>query len=94
MEGCADTTHTPPTLTRRVTERAEEEYQEAIARVEALKVSHEEAHKTVWELHKRTGEIATLQASVSNAQNDLLEERKQLLRVIAENDMLKGGWTF
>jgi hypothetical protein len=59
--------------------------------VESLRVSHEETHKVTWELHKRAREVVDLQQALSDFQVALFDERKHLLKVVAENDQLKGN---
>ncbi|KAJ3332667.1 Coiled-coil domain-containing protein 77 [Blyttiomyces sp. JEL0837] len=68
---------------------AELEYQDALNSIDSLKISHEDHHKLSWQLHRREVEIADLQRALSDAQTQLFDERKQLLRLIAENDELK-----
>jgi coiled-coil domain-containing protein 77 len=58
--------------------------------IHQIRVTHEEQHQLAWELHQRLNEIADLQKSVSDAQTSVFEERKQLLKLIAENDELKS----
>lgn len=58
--------------------------------IEQLRVSHEETHQVSWELHKRSREVTELQQALSDFQVALFDERKHLLRVVAENDELKG----
>ncbi|TPX51280.1 hypothetical protein SeMB42_g00278 [Synchytrium endobioticum] len=70
-------------------EKSEEEFQDAVARVDSIKISHEEHHRLEWELRKREDEITRLQRSLSDAQQALFDERRQLLKVMAENDDLK-----
>jgi coiled-coil domain-containing protein 77 len=70
-------------------EASEQEYQGFINALESIKISHEEQHGLRWALHKKDIEILELQRSLSETQTFLLEERKQLLRVISDNDELK-----
>lgn len=72
-----------------VLERAELDYQEALDAMESIKVSHDDYHRLAWELHQRTSEIGDLQKALSEAQSFLFEERKQLLKALAENDELR-----
>jgi hypothetical protein len=74
------------------TEKAEQDYQDALQAVETIKISHDEYHKLTWELHQRLGEIGDLQKALSDAQAFLFEERRQLLRSMAENDELRGAF--
>ena len=71
-------------------ERCDEEFQQALEQMDKLRISHEDYHRLNWELHQRMSEIADLQRALSDAQSYLFEERKQLLKVIAENDALRG----
>jgi coiled-coil domain-containing protein 77 len=71
-------------------EKAEQDYQESLQAVDAIKISHDEYHKLTWELHQRMNEIAELQKALSDAQAFLFEERRQLLKAMAENDELRG----
>jgi hypothetical protein len=73
------------------TDNVESEYQEALDSVESLKISHEEHHRLSWEVHRREIEVAELQQALSDAQTQLFDERKQLLKVIADNDELKSN---
>lgn len=52
-------------------------------------VSHEELHRTQWELRVRHEEIAELQRALSDANVYLFDEREQVLKLQAENDQLK-----
>lgn len=61
-----------------------------LEQVEQLRISHEETHKAQWELHKRGKEVIELQQALSDFQIALFDERKHLLRVVAENDQFKG----
>ncbi|KAG5461784.1 MAG: hypothetical protein BJ554DRAFT_5968, partial [Olpidium bornovanus] len=70
-------------------ERAEREYQECLAYLEQIKVSHEDHHRQTWELHQRAKDVSDLQSALSEANTRLLAERRQLLDVLRENDELK-----
>ncbi|CAG8459345.1 50_t:CDS:10 [Ambispora leptoticha] len=70
-------------------EKAEREYQNAIDSFNKCKVSHEEHHKLTWELNQRTHEISELQKTLSETQLFLTQERRRLMRVVAENDELR-----
>ncbi|KAI9220066.1 hypothetical protein BC828DRAFT_367638 [Blastocladiella britannica] len=70
-------------------EQSEQELQSYIGALDAIKASHEEHHRLTWELQVRADEIAALQRALSDAQHALVDERKQLLRVLAENDELR-----
>ncbi|KAJ3281843.1 Coiled-coil domain-containing protein 77 [Borealophlyctis nickersoniae] len=75
---------------RKRLEQCEQDYQDAIDRMTGLGIPHDETHKVAWEAHKRAGEVAELQQALSDAQAALFEERRAMLRVMAENDQLKG----
>ncbi|RKO96663.1 hypothetical protein CXG81DRAFT_27221 [Caulochytrium protostelioides] len=70
-------------------ERAARDYDDALAQIDALQISHDEAHKAAWELNQRCAEIAALQASLSDTRVCGYDDRKKLLRVIAENDEMR-----
>ncbi|ORY48279.1 hypothetical protein BCR33DRAFT_714666 [Rhizoclosmatium globosum] len=70
-------------------ERVEAEFADALDKVDSLKVAHAEHHQLAWQVHRREAEVAQLQQALSDAQVQVFDERKQLLRVIAENDQLK-----
>lgn len=71
-------------------ERSEQDYQDALARIDSIRLSHEEHHRLTWELQQRMGDVAELQHAMSELQVCVVRDRKQLLQVIAENDELKG----
>ncbi|KAI8850541.1 hypothetical protein BC829DRAFT_361442, partial [Chytridium lagenaria] len=62
-------------------ERLESDYQEALTKVDVLKVPHEEYHQLQWELQRRESDILKLQRSLCDTQTQLFDERKQLLRL-------------
>eukprot|EP00158_Paraphelidium_tribonemae_P004873 Partr_v1_DN27025_c1_g1_i1_m28736 putative Coiled-coil domain containing 77 len=70
-------------------ERAEHDYRDALDALEKIKISHKDYHEISWELHQRTNEIASLQKALGDAQTYLFDERKQLLKALAENDELR-----
>ncbi|KAJ3171579.1 Coiled-coil domain-containing protein 77 [Geranomyces variabilis] len=70
-------------------ERCEEEYAAATAQIDSIRISHEDVHRTQWEAHKRASEVAELQDRLSAAQVALFEEKKNVLRLLAEADELK-----
>ena len=75
-------------------ESLENDYQLILEQVDGLRVSHEETHKLTWELHKRSKEVSELQQAISDFQIALFDERKHLLRVVSENDQLKGSFLY
>ena len=66
----------------------EQELSEAAARTSAIEVSHEELHRTQWELKVRHEEVAELQRALSDANVYLFDEREQVLKLQAENDQV------
>ena len=71
-------------------ETAEQEYKDAIDAIDKCKISHEEHHKLTWDLQQRLQEIADLQKDLSDTQLFLTEERRRFMKVVAENDELRG----
>ncbi|KAJ3124676.1 Coiled-coil domain-containing protein 77 [Physocladia obscura] len=69
--------------------RVEADFQDSIDKVESLKISHRDHHELAWQVHRREAEVAEIQQALSDAQVQVFDERKQLLRIIAENDQLK-----
>eukprot|EP00943_MAST-04B_sp_MAST-4B-sp1_P008619 g8619.t1 len=67
----------------------EKERSVMIKRMNAIEVSHEELHRTQWDLRVRQEEIAELQRALSDANVYLFDEREQVLKLQAENDQLK-----
>lgn len=51
---------------------------------------YEKIHSLEWELFTRTKELEILKNKLSDSNIALFEERKHLLKVVAENDALKG----
>ncbi len=68
--------------------------QNAIDRIEQVKVSHNQYHEAIRELHQKNIELDDLRKALSEAQTAIFEERKHLLRVIAENDEMKSKCVF
>jgi len=58
--------------------------------MDGCRVSHEEYFNLTRELQKKTKEVTNLQKLLSDAQLAIFDERKELLRVLAENDALKS----
>ena len=69
---------------------ASSEYSEAIEMVNQIKISHQESHSLAWEVLKRTKEVDQLQQALSDFQAAVYDERKHILKVVAENDALKS----
>ncbi|KAI8899652.1 hypothetical protein BC833DRAFT_585028 [Globomyces pollinis-pini] len=70
-------------------ENAEIDYQNALDRINELKISHQEHHKLSWEVYKRSKEVRELQQALGDFQTTLFDERKHTLKIVAENDALK-----
>ncbi|ORX87548.1 hypothetical protein BCR32DRAFT_227877 [Anaeromyces robustus] len=70
-------------------ESFEKDYEQAIKLMDGCRVSHEEYFNLTRELQKKTKEVTNLQKLLSDAQLAIFDERKQLLKVLAENDELK-----
>ena len=66
----------------------ERDLEDAAARTSAIEVSHEELHRTQWELKVRHEEVAELQRALSDANVYLFDEREQVLKLQAENDQV------
>ena len=73
-------------------EALENDMQVALDQMDGLRVSHEETHQLSWELHRRSKDVSELQQSLSDFQLALFDERKHLLKVVAENDQLKSTY--
>ena len=69
----------------------ERELDEAAKRTSAIEVSHEELHRTQWELKVRHEEVAELQRALSDANVYLFDEREQVLKLQAENDQVSAA---
>ncbi len=74
-------------------ETGEIEYQAALDAIDSIKISHQETHKLSWEVLKRTKEVNQLQHALGDFQAAVFEERKHTLKIVAENDVLKG-WNY
>ncbi|KAI9183903.1 hypothetical protein H9P43_002955 [Blastocladiella emersonii ATCC 22665] len=70
-------------------EHNESELQAYINALDAIRASHEEHHRLTWELQQRADEVRALQTALSESQAALIDERRQLLKVLAENDELR-----
>jgi len=62
--------------------------------MDGCRVSHEEYFNLTRELQKKTKEVTNLQKLLSDAQLAIFDERKELLKVLAENDALKSTFFF
>jgi endonuclease IV len=69
-----------------------QEYSQALDLIDQIKIKHEESHSLSWEVLKRTKEINQLQQALSDFQAAVAEERKLILKVVAENDQLKSNF--
>ena len=67
----------------------DKERKEWLERLESVRQSQAEKHKTDWELKKRKDEIAELQKTISESKLSLFDERQQILKLTRENDLLK-----
>ncbi len=65
------------------------EREEWLHKLETVRISMDQIHKSHWELQKRKEEIAELQRSLSEAKLHLYDERQQMLRLVKENDQLR-----
>lgn len=72
-------------------EKCEQDYQDALSHIDTIRIQHDEVHRTSWEAHKRAGEMADLQKALSDAEVALFEEKRNVLKLLAENDELKGA---
>ncbi|TPX62336.1 hypothetical protein PhCBS80983_g00448 [Powellomyces hirtus] len=70
-------------------ERCEQEYADSQAHIDDIRIQHEDVHRTQWEAHTRAGEVAELQTRLSEAQVALFEEKRNVLRLLAEAEELK-----
>ncbi|KAL7749923.1 hypothetical protein RI367_004799 [Sorochytrium milnesiophthora] len=67
----------------------ENDLQTFVAQVDALKPVHAETHTLSWQLHQRNLDVRQLQATISDLQTQVLDERKLVVRAMAENDELR-----
>ncbi|TPX69535.1 hypothetical protein CcCBS67573_g06820 [Chytriomyces confervae] len=67
----------------------ERDFSQALDKIDSLKVAHAEHHALAWQVHRREAEVAEMQQALSDAQTQVFDERKMLLKAIAENDDLK-----
>ncbi|KXS22454.1 hypothetical protein M427DRAFT_50774 [Gonapodya prolifera JEL478] len=70
-------------------DRADQDYADALSRIDECALHNDESHALRWECSRRATEIRDLQVQLSDAQTALFDERRQTLRVMAENDELK-----
>ncbi|ORX45444.1 hypothetical protein BCR36DRAFT_118019 [Piromyces finnis] len=70
-------------------ESFEKDYEQAVQLMDGCQISHEEYYNLTRELQKKTKEVTDLQKLLSDAQLAIFDERKELLKVLAENDTLK-----
>ncbi|TPX71511.1 hypothetical protein SpCBS45565_g01048 [Spizellomyces sp. 'palustris'] len=73
-------------------ERCEHDYKEALEKIDAIRIPHDDAHRVAWEAHKRAEEVASLQKALSDAELALFDEKRAFLKLLAENDELKGKY--
>jgi len=67
----------------------DKERQEWLEKLETLRHSQEEKHKSDWELQKRKEEISDLQKMISELKLSIFDERQQILKLKKENDLLR-----
>jgi coiled-coil domain-containing protein 77 len=67
----------------------DKERMEWLAKIEEIRISHEDKHRLEWELLKRKEEIAELQRTLSESKLMLFEERQLCLKLQRDNDQLK-----
>ena len=67
----------------------EKERETFLKRLSDIDVSHEELHRTQWDLRVRHEEIAELQRALSDANVYLFDEREMVLKLQAEVDQMK-----
>lgn len=67
----------------------DKERQEWLEKLEVMRTSQEEKHRSEWELQKRKEEISDLQKNISEVKLSLFDERQQILKLKKENDLLK-----
>ncbi|KNC97914.1 uncharacterized protein SPPG_09420 [Spizellomyces punctatus DAOM BR117] len=70
-------------------ERCEHDYKEALDKIDALRIPHDDAHRVTWEAHKKAEEVASLQKALRDAELALFDEKRAFLKLLAENDELK-----
>ncbi|KAL6617321.1 hypothetical protein U3516DRAFT_812058 [Neocallimastix sp. 'constans'] len=70
-------------------ESFEKDYEKAVQLMDGCRVSHEEYFNLTRELQQKTKEVTSLQKLISDAQLAIFDERKEFLKVLAENDKLK-----
>ena len=67
----------------------EKERETFLKRLSDIDVSHEELHRTQWDLRVQHEEIAELQRALGDANVYLFDEREMVLKLQAEVDQMK-----
>ncbi|CAG8469527.1 6006_t:CDS:10 [Paraglomus occultum] len=70
-------------------EKSEDEYQRAIELINQCTVSFEDHHKLTWELNRISQELTDVRRTLSDVQSLYANERRNYIKVAAENDKLK-----
>ncbi|OMJ29964.1 hypothetical protein AYI69_g509, partial [Smittium culicis] len=70
-------------------EQTEFEYTKLEKHIENIQVSHSEIKQLNWDIAEKNETIRKLRETVESVQLALLEERKNHLAVVADNDKLK-----
>lgn len=65
------------------------EREDWLKKLETVRLSMDQIHKSHWELQKRKEEVSELQRSLGEAKLHLHDERQQMLRLVKENDQLR-----
>lgn len=65
------------------------EREEWLSKLQTVRASMGQVHKSQWDLQTHKEEIAELQRSISEAKLSLYDERQQMLKLMKENDQLK-----
>ena len=65
------------------------EYQNLLSKIDSNSVGDEEHHKLEWNLFSIQNDVKLLQLKLSQSTQALFEERRHVLRALADNDLLK-----
>ena len=65
------------------------EREDWLKKLETVRLSMDQIHKSHWELQKRKEEVSELQRSLGEVKLHLHDERQQMLRLVKENDQLR-----
>lgn len=69
--------------------KAVEEMEQLIARLDEFAAARSDLARLLFEAQHRAQEVEALQRSLSNAHMAVFDERQQMLRIKAENDLLR-----